>query len=60
VQEVGLVAVGHVLGISGEVAIALSLAKRMIRIVFGVPALLAWQWTETHGGLGRVRSDPQG
>ncbi len=60
VQEVGLVAVGHVLGISGEVAIALSLVKRVIRIAFGVPALLAWQWTETRAGLGRVRSDLQG
>jgi putative membrane protein len=49
VQEVGLVAVGHILGISGDVAMALSLAKRMTRIVFGVPALLAWQWTETRG-----------
>jgi uncharacterized membrane protein YbhN (UPF0104 family) len=60
VQEVGLVAVGHLLGIGGEVAIALSLVKRMTRIVFGVPALLAWQWTETREGLGRVRSDLQG
>jgi hypothetical protein len=37
------------LGISGDVAMALSLAKRMTRIVFGVPALLTWQWTETRG-----------
>jgi uncharacterized membrane protein YbhN (UPF0104 family) len=55
VQEVGLVAVGHVLGIGSDVAIALSLAKRMTRIVFGVPALLAWQWTETQEGLKRFR-----
>jgi putative membrane protein len=47
VQEVGLVALGHILGIGGDAALALSLAKRMTRIVFGVPALLAWQWTET-------------
>jgi putative membrane protein len=56
VQELGLVAVGHVLGIGSDVALALSLAKRMTRIVFGVPALLAWQWTETRGGLDRARS----
>jgi putative membrane protein len=55
VQEVGLVAVGHVLGIGSDVALALSLAKRMTRIVFGVPALLAWQWTETQEGLKRFR-----
>jgi hypothetical protein len=27
------------------VAIALSLAKRMREIVFGLPALAAWHWT---------------
>lgn len=56
VQELGLVAVGHVLGIGSDVAIALSLAKRMTRILFGVPALLAWQWTEARRGLEHVRS----
>jgi putative membrane protein len=55
VQELGLVAVGHLLGIGSEVAIALSLAKRMTRILFGVPALLAWQWTETRDALERPR-----
>ena len=55
VQELGLVAVGHVLGIGSDAALALSLAKRMTRIVFGVPALLAWQWTETQEGLKRFR-----
>jgi putative membrane protein len=60
VQEVGLVAVGHVLGIGSDVAIALSLAKRMTRIVFGVPALLAWQWTETQEGLKRLRRRSEG
>jgi uncharacterized membrane protein YbhN (UPF0104 family) len=54
VQEVGLVAVGHVLGIGSDIAIALSLAKRMTRIVFGVPALLAWQWIETRESLKRT------
>jgi hypothetical protein len=51
VQELGLVAVGYVLGIGSDVAIALSLAKRMVRIVFGVPALVGWQWIETRAGL---------
>jgi hypothetical protein len=44
------------LGIGSDVAIALSLAKRMTRILFGVPALLAWQWTETRRGLEHARS----
>lgn len=45
VQEAGLVALGHVLGLGSDVAIALSLAKRMREILFGLPALAAWQWT---------------
>lgn len=45
VQEAGLIGVGHILGITSDVAIALSLAKRMREIVFGLPALAAWQWT---------------
>jgi putative membrane protein len=60
VQELGLVAVGHVLGIGSDVAIALSLAKRMTRIVFGVPALLAWQWTEAQEGIKRFRRRSEG
>lgn len=44
VQEAGLIGVGHVLGLGSDVAIALSLAKRMREILFGVPALAAWHW----------------
>jgi len=46
VQEAGLIAFGHLIGVSSEAALALSLAKRMREILFGVPALLAWQWVE--------------
>jgi putative membrane protein len=46
VQEAGLIAFGHLLGVSSEAALALSLVKRMREILFGVPALLAWQWVE--------------
>lgn len=42
VQEAGLVGIGHLLGLSGDVAVALSLAKRMREILFGLPALAAW------------------
>jgi len=45
VQEVGLVGVGHLLGLGSDVAIALSLTKRMREILFGVPALVVWQIT---------------
>lgn len=46
VQEAGLMGVGLLLGLTSDVALALSLAKRMREVVFGVPALLAWQWLE--------------
>jgi len=54
VQEASLVALGHVLGISPDMALALSLAKRMREVLFGVPALIAWQWIEGRRGLAEV------
>jgi uncharacterized membrane protein YbhN (UPF0104 family) len=47
VQEISLVAVGQLLGVSGEAALAVSLAKRMSEVLYGVPALLSWQWVES-------------
>jgi uncharacterized membrane protein YbhN (UPF0104 family) len=55
VQELSFVAIGHLLGISGEAALAVSLAKRMSEILYGIPALLSWQWVE---GQGILRSSP--
>lgn len=46
VQEAALVIIGHVLGISSELALAVSMAKRMREILCGVPALISWQWLE--------------
>ncbi len=46
VQEASLVVLGHMMGVSGELALAVSLAKRMREIICGVPALLSWQWRE--------------
>ena len=46
VQELSFVGLGQLLGISGDIAIALSLAKRMTDLAVGVPALLSWQWVE--------------
>jgi putative membrane protein len=48
IQEAGLIGVGHLLGLGSDVALALSLAKRMREILFGLPALAAWQ-VVTHG-----------
>lgn len=46
VQEAGLVIFGHVLGVSSELALAVSLAKRMREVLCGLPALASWQWVE--------------
>lgn len=46
VQEAGLVLFGHALGISSELALAVSMAKRMREVLCGLPALLSWQWLE--------------
>ncbi len=53
VQEAGMVGLGAVLGLTPEVAITLSLVKRMREILFGVPALVSWQWAEGWRGLPR-------
>jgi putative membrane protein len=50
VQEASLVGVGHMLGLGSDAAIALSLAKRMREILFGLPALAVWHMT--------TRADP--
>ena len=46
VQEAGLVLFGHALGISGELALAVSMAKRLREVLCGVPSLVSWQWAE--------------
>jgi putative membrane protein len=56
VQEASLVGLGALLGVTPDVAITLSLVKRMREIVFGLPALLSWEWVEGWKGLQHVRS----
>jgi putative membrane protein len=46
VQEAGFVLFGHALGISSELALAVSMAKRMREVLCGVPALISWQIVE--------------
>jgi putative membrane protein len=46
VQEAGLVLFGHALGIGSELALAVSLAKRIREILCGLPPLLSWQYLE--------------
>jgi putative membrane protein len=53
-QEAGLVLFGRLFGIDAELALAVSLAKRLREVMCGVPSLLSWQWLE----LRRIRSSP--
>jgi putative membrane protein len=46
VQEGALVLFGQAFGISPELALAVSMAKRMREILCGLPSLLSWQWLE--------------
>jgi uncharacterized membrane protein YbhN (UPF0104 family) len=46
VQEAGLVLFGRPLGIDAELALAVSMAKRLREVLWGVLSLLSWQWIE--------------
>ena len=56
VQEAMFVLFGHVLGISGELALAVSMAKRLREVLCGIPALISWQLTEASRLRAAVRS----
>ena len=47
VQEAGLVIFGQAFGISSELALAVSMAKRLREVLCGLPALISWQWSES-------------
>ena len=61
VQEGGYIVICQVFGLSPEMAIALSLMKRLREVGLGVPGLLAWHRAEArpaaasalpvHGGI---------
>ena len=46
VQEAGLILFGQMVGLGNDVALSLSLAKRMRELLFCLPPLLSWQWLE--------------
>jgi putative membrane protein len=56
VQEASLVLLGHALGVSSELALAVSLAKRIRELLCGLPPLASWQFLEAR----RLRSSRQG
>ncbi|MGH6609543.1 MAG: flippase-like domain-containing protein [Burkholderiaceae bacterium] len=47
VQEGGLVLLGAMIGLSPDIAIALSLVKRVRELALGVPGLLSWHFSES-------------
>ncbi len=53
IQEGGLLLIGAHLGLTPELALALSLAKRAREIIVGVPCLIVWQLAEGRGIWGR-------
>jgi putative membrane protein len=50
-QEAGFLLFGSAVGLTPQVALALSLSRRVRQILLGVPGLISWYWTER-----RVRS----
>ena len=45
-QEGGMVLFGALLGLPADLALAVSLTKRVRELAFGLPGLAAWQWVE--------------
>jgi uncharacterized membrane protein YbhN (UPF0104 family) len=56
IQEAGLVLFGHAFGISSELALAVSMAKRIREVLCGLPALMSWQWSESRRIQGLARN----
>lgn len=54
VQEGGYILIGNLLGISGDIALALALLRRVRELALGIPGLVAWQLIEA-GRLCRSR-----
>jgi putative membrane protein len=48
VQEAVVLMLGEILGIGPDISLSLALVKRARELLFGVPALLSWQWLEVH------------
>jgi putative membrane protein len=58
VQEGGYLLLGGLLGLGPELALAVSLAKRVREVVLGVPGLIAWQIAEGRHLWRRRRRNP--
>ncbi len=47
VLEGGFVMFGTLFGLPADIALTISLSKRVRELLLGLPGLVAWQWTET-------------
>jgi putative membrane protein len=56
VQEGGYILLGNLLGIPGEIALALSLIRRVRELALGIPGLIGWHLIEATRLLRRHRS----
>ena len=56
-QEGGMVLFGALLGLPADLALAVSLAKRVRELALGLPGLAAWQWVEGRRLLARGQGD---
>jgi uncharacterized protein (TIRG00374 family) len=52
-QEGGMVLFGALLGLPADLALAVSLTKRVRELALGLPGLAAWQWVEGRRLLSR-------
>jgi putative membrane protein len=52
-QEGGMVLFGALLGVPADLALAVSLTKRVRELALGLPGLAAWQWVEGRRWLNR-------
>ena len=52
-QESGMVLFGALLGLPADLALAVSLTKRVRELALGLPGLAAWQWVEGRRFLAR-------
>jgi uncharacterized membrane protein YbhN (UPF0104 family) len=46
VQEGGFILVGGLFGVGSDLALALSMVKRLRELIVGSTGLLLWQWSE--------------
>jgi uncharacterized membrane protein YbhN (UPF0104 family) len=57
VLEGGIVVFGALFGLPADMALAISLSKRVRELALGLPGLMAWQWVEGQNLLRRSKDE---